>query len=625
MANISVPYIFSDNMVLQRNQPIVIWGKGDANEKVFIQFKDQKNYTTTNTEGTWKITLKPEKEGGPFQMKITGKNEIILKNILIGDVWLCSGQSNMEWLLKYSEGYEDELKQQNFPEIRHIKVPKNMTSFPQDNILPTDWKTANPENIGDFSGIAYYFAKKIYAETKVPIGLLNSTWGGTVVEAWIPGDAFLQDPYFTAAISKFPRVNIEELKSINLKNKTLSVEKIQKTRISEFNSDNFLKNDFDDSKLADLYQPKAWESQGMEGLDGIVWIRKTIELSEADIQHDARLFLGKIDDEDHTFFNGIQIGTMNSYDKERIYTIPKNLLKKGKNVIVVKITDNGGGGGLWSNDGNVKLETSGKTISLEGSWKFSVEKIFDQVNPNDFPSMIYNAMIHPVENFKTAGIIWYQGESNADRAFEYNRSFPLLIESWRKRMEKNLPFYFVQLSTFKTQGNNSNEGSSWAELRESQTNTLKLDNTGMVVTTDIGNPGDIHPRNKKVVGERLANLALQNGMISPVYKDFKIEKNTIVVGFSPSEKLISKNNEDLKGFEIAGKDKIFYPAKAEIAGNTVRIYSENVAEPIAARYGWKGDDSEINLFTEKGLPVSPFRTDDFKTITKDVKYQLNFK
>ena len=291
-------------------------------------------------------------------------------------------------------------------------------------------------------------------------------------------------------------------------------------------------------------------------------------------------------------------------------------------MIVIKITDNGGGGGLWSKDEAVFLQTSAQKISLAGAWKVSFEKIFSQISQNEFPSLIYNAMIAPQNQYNKAGILWYQGESNADRAVEYNKSFPLLIKSWREKMGADLPFYFVQLASFKTPGNNSNEGSFWAELREAQTNTLHLNNTGMVVTTDVGNANDIHPRNKKTVGERLADLALKNGNYSPIFKKSKTKGNQMIVTFSPSVNLMSKGSA-LKGFEIAGKDHIFYPAKATIKGNKVLVFNETISEPIAVRYGWKGDDTDINLFTENGLPVSPFRTDDFPLKTQQVKYQIH--
>ena len=297
-------------------------------------------------------------------------------------------------------------------------------------------------------------------------------------------------------------------------------------------------------------------------------------------------------------------------------------MKVGKNVIVIKITDTGGGGGIWGDKKGFKIITSNRTISLAGKWGMAVEKIEKKINENEFPSLVYNAMVAPLVPYSLKGFIWYQGESNAHRAVEYQKSFPLLIESWRQKFGKKLPFYFVQLATFKTEGNNSNEGSTWAELRDAQTQTfLKIKNTGMVVTTDVGNPFDIHPKNKKTVGERLAHLHINDAKVSPVYSKYKIEGNKLIISFSPAKRL--KQTAALNGFEIAGADRIFYPANAQVINNRVVLTSDKVAKPVAARYGWKGDDSEINLFTEDGFPVSPFRTDNFKLLTEENRYRIN--
>lgn len=624
MANVSLPYIFSDNMVLQRNAEIPIWGFASPKEKITIHFKKQTKTTVADENGNWRVLLNKEKEGGPFILKINGNNKIIFKNILIGDVWLCSGQSNMEWNLASADGYKDELNQKEFPLIRHVKIQKKINSLPQQNTSETHWDIANKSTIGDFSAVSYFFAKKMYHERKVPIGIINSSWGGTVIETWIPKTAFEKSDYFKEMIAKMPQVNIKTLEQKNIESKTNFIENLLHSKISDFSSQNFLSNDYDDSSLVDLYVPKAWEEQGYEGLDGIAWIRKTIELTDEDIKNNVTLYLGKIDDEDNTYFNGKEIGSMKQWSDDRIYNIPKDLLKKGKNVIVVRIKDNGSGGGLWSNPEEIKLVTPQRNISLSGNWKFAVEKIYTSINQNEFPSLIYNAMIHPIESTKVSGILWYQGESNESRAYEYNKSFPLLINSWREKFGKTTPFYFVQLATYDTPGN-SNDGCNWAELREAQTNALKLENTGMVVTTDIGNPKDIHPRNKKTVGERLTNLALKNNLKSPVFNDFSIEGNKIIITFNTKDVIISKDGKPLTGFEISGTDQKFYPAKAEIKDNKVIVTSSDVPNPVAARYGWKGDDSENNLFTEKGLPISPFRTDNFKTITKDKKFQINLK
>ncbi|MBH1959814.1 MAG: hypothetical protein I8H68_06865 [Flavobacteriia bacterium] len=623
-AAVSVPHFFSDNMVLQRDAKIPVWGFAEPNEKVTVAFKNQIKTAVADASGNWKVLLNKEKFGGPFEMKISGSNQIIIKNILIGDVWLCSGQSNMEWNLARVDGFQNELSQQNFPLIRHLKIERSINTLPQKNIAPTAWKIGNTSTIGDFSGVAYFFAKKIYQQTKIPIGLINSSWGGTNVETWIPREGFENSEDFKAMISKMPEISLDSLVKFSNASKIAALQKKHQINTLDFNEALYLKNDFDDTKLPEIYQPKRWEDQGFEGLDGIVWLRKKVNLTQEDLGGNAQLFLSQIDDEDITYFNGSQIGTNISYDTERVYTIPQNLLKEGENIIVIKITDNGSGGGIWGEPEKLQLVTSKSSIPLTGNWKITVEKMFNKINENEFPSLAYNAMIAPVIPFQLKGILWYQGESNEDRAVEYNKSFPLLINNWREKFGKNLPFYFVQLATFETPGKNSNEGSSWAELREAQANTLKLKNTGMVVTTDIGNPNDIHPSNKKSVGERLADLALRNGNVSPVFKDFKIHKNKISVGFKPVVKLkTSDQSEYVKGFEIAGDNHIFYPAATKIFKNRVEVYSDKVKNPVAVRFGWKGNASENNLFTETNLPVSPFRTDNLPLTTKEAKYKVN--
>lgn len=618
-ANIRLPYIFTDNMVLQRNAEISIWGEASPKEPIKIVFKNQTKTTVADQNGNWEIKLDKEKEGGPFKMIISGENTIQLNNILIGDVWLCSGQSNMEWTLGATEGYDNEVRQQKFPLIRQIKIEKQINSLPQNNILKTQWQSANAKTIGDFSGVAYFFAKKMFDETGVPIGIINSSWGGTVIETWIPRSDFQNSEYFNAMISKIPNVDIEQLQKENIERKTLAIEKKLNSKIVDFDSQNYLLNTLDNTVITQINAPQPWEEQGFEGLDGVVWMKKIIELTEDDIKKDATIYLSKIDDEDISYFNGVIIGQNKQWSQQRVYNIPKKNLKKGKNVIVVKITDTGGGGGFWGEEKDMKLVTSYRSIPLSGKWEMKIEKIYSNINQNEFPSLIYNAMIHPIKNLSISGILWYQGESNVERAHEYNYSLPLLINSWQNLFGKDKPFYFVQISSFQDQ--NDKTKVKWAELRDAQTQTLSLQNTGMVVTTDIGTSQDIHPRNKKDVGYRLANLALKNGIISPVYENMTMEGNKIQIYFSPSTKLKSKNNEPLIGFEIAGENKIFYPAKAYISGNKIIVSNENILSPVAVRYGWKNDDSDINLFSENGLPVSPFRTDDFETVTHEVKFK----
>ena len=619
-AQISLPYIFSDNMVLQRGQKIPVWGFSSPNETIKVAFKKQLKETKANEKGEWMVYLNQEKAGGPYLLTVSGKNKITFKNVLIGDVWLASGQSNMEWNLAATEGYDNELNQTKFPLIRHIKINKKINSLPQNNVTETHWDVANKQTIGDFSAVAYHFAKKMYQEKGVPVGIINSSWGGTVIESWIPREAFEQSPYFKEMISKMPKVDIEQLEQNNIAEKTILMESLTQEKISDFSANNFL-TETSTSPKAEINVPQAWEEQGYKSLDGIIWVKKTIVLAENDVKKDATLYLGKIDDADTTFFNGKEVGGMKQWSDERIYTISKEFLKVGENTIAIKITDTGGGGGLWDNSEDIKLVTSDRTLPLKGKWKFGIEKIFSAINQNEFPSLIYNSMIYPFIKTRISGVVWYQGESNVERAEEYEKTFPLLINSWREKFGKNLPFYFVQLATFNNDGN-SNEGCPWAELRDAQTQALSLKNTGMAVTTDVGNPTDIHQKKKKPVGERLANLALKNGIYSPVLKSYTVKGDKIEVTLTGKSMLIAKDQQSLRGFEIAGKDQVFYPATASIVNNKLVVTSDKVSNPTAVRYGWKADNSELNLFTKELLPVSPFRTDNFKLKTKGVQFSL---
>ncbi len=634
-AKVSLPKFFSDNMVLQRNIQIPVWGWSKPGEKIVIKFHSQTKKTTADSKGNWMIKLDPEKAGGPFLLHISGENVIELTNVLVGEVWLCSGQSNMEWLVRYSMNANEEIKSANNPNIRHIKVEKTINSLPQKDISNGKWQVCDTSTVGDFSAVAYFFAQAIYQKLHVPIGIINASWGGSNIETWISRQGFESSDEFSAMIAKMPEVSADSLYKPRISAITKKVEDIQHTKLSSFDEASFKEIHFEDKNLPTLYQPKAWEEQSLGEFDGIVWLRKTITLTKEQSTKQATIFLSMIDDEDITFINGKQIGTTAQWDAERKYIIPPGILKEGENVIVVKVIDGGGGGGMWGKPENVRLDLGNEIISLAGDWKFQVESIKVNFDQNEFPSLCYNGLIAPLLPYAFKGVLWYQGESNADRAFQYRKAFPLLIRDWRKKWNTDFPFYFVQLATYETKGN-SNEGSEWAELREAQTLTLKVPKTGMVVTTDVGNPKDIHPINKKTVGQRLASLALNNDykfpMIcqSPMFKSMEIKGGTAIITFeNKGTGLVTPDkNSEVKGFEIAGSNQIFYPAKAKIISgasgtsthNKVVVESPEVPNPVAVRFGWKGDNSDCNLFNAEGLPAVPFRTDDWKMLTRDKKY-----
>lgn len=631
-AKVILPKIFSDNMVLQRNALIPVWGWADANEKVDVKFNKQTPKVKADKNGKWMIRLDAENEGGPYELSVTGKNSILIKNILVGEVWLCSGQSNMEWTVGQSNNSKKEIAAANNSYIRHIKILHSIGSLPETDFKTTGWQVCDSTTVANFSGIGYFFAKNIYDSLKIPIGIINDNWGGTNIETWISREAFESSDEFKEMIAAMPKINLDSLSKLKAKASELRIEQLQGTKLKDLKASLFSQLSFDDSKWPELNLPQIWEQQSIGELDGVVWLQKTIVLSAIDFKKKAILELSKIDDDDITYVNGIKIGSTNQWDAKRKYTIPAGILKEGKNVITVRVTDNGGGGGIYGDAADLKITLDEKIIPLAGKWKFQVESIKKITNENSLPSLCYNAMINPLIPFAFKGVLWYQGESNAGRSYQYRKAFPLLINDWRQKFRQgDFPFYFVQLATFFA-GGNSNEGCGWAELREAQTMTLALPNTGMAVITDlVTNPKDIHPTNKQDVGKRLAAIALNNlydkKMIynGPSYKSMEVKDNQIILSFdnTGSGLFIPDKYGYIKGFEIAGNDSVFYFAKASIKNNTIILSSEKVANHLAAHFGWMGDATECNLFNKEGFPAVPFRTDEWKTVTIDEKYKIN--
>ena len=629
-AQVILPEIFADNMVLQRNTPIPVWGWAVPNEKIEVRFNKQVKSIKADKNGKWMVKLDSENAGGPYELFIKSKNTISLKNVLVGEVWLCSGQSNMEWTVAQSYNAKKEISSANYPFIRHIKIPHSISSLPQNEIKADGWRVCDSTTVGVFTAVGYFFAKNLYDSIKVPIGLINDSWGGTNIETWISREAFESSNEFKEMIKGMPKINLDSIAKLKVQAIELRIEALQGIEFKDINANLFKEVSFDDSKWPELNQPQLWEQQSIGELDGVVWLRKTFGLSDADSKKNAILELSEIDDYDITYVNGIKVGSTNQWDAKRKYPIPPGILKEGKNVIAVRVVDNGGGGGIYGDAADLKLKIDNSSVPLSGIWKFQVESVIRATNENSLPSLCYNAMINPLIPFAFQGVLWYQGESNAGRSYQYRIAFPLLINDWRQKWNRpDMPFYFVQLATYNNPGN-SNEGCGWAELREAQAMTLQLPNTGMCVTTDIGNPWDIHPTNKQDVGKRLAALALNNinhkTMVcsGPTYESMEVNGNQIILSFDNigSGLFTPDKYGYIKGFEIAGKDQVFYYARACIKGNTVVLLSEKVEDPIAVHFGWFGDASDCNLFNKEGFPAIPFRTDDWRTVTKDEIYKI---
>ena len=641
-AEVSLPRLFGDNMVLQRDKPIAIWGWSTAGEEITVKFHQQTQTTRTDKQGRWMLHLVPETAGGPYELSVASSfgrrvSHLVVHNVMVGEVWICSGQSNMEMPIAgwgKINNYQQEIAAADYSSIRQIKVPNTVALAPQKDMSDGEWKVCSPQTAGDFSATAYFFARELYQKLHIPIGLINTSWGGTMVETWTSRGAFEQSDEFKDMIASLPPA--ADLTAIATQKKdklTGTVVSLQGDVPQTGEEIQYSSAGLDDSHWPHMKVPGLWEQAGLglDDLDGIVWFRKVINITEAQAGKAAILDVGKIDDADETYVNGVKVGSTNGYSEHRQYRIPAGVLKAGKNVIAVRVTDTGGGGGLYGEPGELKCTIGNDELSLAGDWSFRVAQIVmnTAMGPNTAPTLLFNGMINPLIPYTIRGAIWYQGEANADRAYQYRKAFPLMIADWRARWKQgDFPFYFVQLASWNANNGNSQHGSSWAELREAQAMTLSLPNTGMAVTTDIGNSTDIHPKDKQDVGRRLAFVALTNTYgqtleySGPVYQSMQTEGNKVTLHFSHTGSGLSTPDKYgyLRGFEIAGADHQWRYAKASIEGNTVVVWQDGVASPVAVRYGWMDDAGEDNLFNKEGLPAPPFRTDQWKGVTEEVKY-----
>jgi len=629
--------LFTDNMVLQQNQEIPVWGKSEPGGEVIVVFNGEKKKGVADDNGNWKVELSPVPAGGPYELIITGADEHKIKNVMVGEVWICSGQSNMEMPVSAKWGHvnnhREEVANANYPNIRLLKVDKVTANRPQDNFECDGWKECSPETIPEFSAVGYFFGRELYKELNVPIGLIETSWGGTIVEAWTSGKTLKQFPEFESLVKAIESDNkSDEEKAIEAKKKLEEwPDKIEQILKESGTFDHGYQNaDYNMTDWKTMGLPTTWEEKDIM-VDGVVWFSKTVTIPESWKGEDLTLSLGKINDYDITWFNGKRVGRGTDVGELRLYKIPADIVKKSENRIVVEVLDIGNVGGLYGPVKRMKILSDKGSISLVGKWKYKIDPIKinvsklpekpDQNSGVNRPTVLYNAMIHPLLPYGIRGAIWYQGESNAGRAYQYRKLFSAMIKDWREAWgQGNFPFYFVQLANF-MKVKPQPEDDAWAELREAQTMALKLPNTGMAVTIDIGEAKDIHPKNKQEVGRRLALNALAKTYgkdipySGPMYESMKIEGNKVRMHFTNADGgLKIKGGKQLKGFAIAGADKKFVWAKAKIDGNDVIVWNSKIKNPVAVRYAWAANPV-CNLYNGAGLPASPFRTDDWKGIT----------
>jgi len=627
---------FTDNMVLQQKTNAAIWGKETPGKSFTMSTSwNKKIYkVTTTANGDWKIKVATPAYGGPYTITFNDGEISTLNNVLIGEVWVCSGQSNMEMPLTGFYGDVLNLQQElcdaaNYPEIRMLKID-NKTSFSPQTDVPVKWgwNICNPQTVRDFSAVAYFFAKNLYQQYHIPIGIINSTWGGTVAEAWTSGSALKTMPDFApfvkAAEAGMTQQKLDAKYQEDLRGWLNAINKIDPAYRD--GALQWAMPGFDDSGWKKMTVPTYWEQAGVPDYDGTIWFRKKVNIPANWVGKDLKLDIGGIDDYDDSFFNGTEIGHTELFIFKRSYTIPANLVKAGDNTIAIRVFDNGGLGGI--NKGPMILSVSGDTsskIDVSGEWVYQKANELKELpqapiqsNSPNRPMLIYNAMINPILPFTIKGVIWYQGESNADRAKQYRQLFPLMINDWRQKWgEGNFPFYFVQIANYAA--TDQPPAADWPALRDAQLSTLSTPNTGMAVIIDIGDKNRIHPQNKQEVGRRLALIARaktygENIPYSgPIYQSQKITGDKIELTFAHANGGLVAKGDTLKGFAIAGADKKFYWANAVIVGDKVIVSSPDVSAPVAVRYAWANNPA-CNLYNGAGLPASPFRTDDWEGI-----------
>ena len=636
-----LPSVFADGMVLQQKSDAPIWGKSAPGAQVSVQGSwGQSATATADDKGIWRTSISTPQFGGPYTVQVISGDTAKINDVLIGEVWVASGQSNMEmpmegWAGAPVENGPDDIASSGNPNVRVFMVERAVSFAPEEDFKGS-WKPASPANTPKFGATCYYFAKKLNAELGVPVGVINTSWGGTPVESWIPGNDIATVPGYDAKV-KLIAQSLSLVESS--KAWTDKLPKVPKGDTPYADLD--LKDaalaakDFDDSNWKEMSLPRLYETDEKVGtFDGVVWFRRTIEIPASMAGKDITLSLGAIDDMDRTYFDGQLVGeTMDEgkYQVKRVYTIPAALATAGKHTLAVRVLDNMGGGGLYDTPDNLKFFAANapkNAVSLAGNWKFlptasllngvfslldiPTQQFYERpVFPIDLgeqtPTTLYNAMVAPMVGYKIAGAIWYQGEANVGRAKEYAQTFPLMVQSWRKQWNQGaFPFYYVQIAPYEY-----GDGAS-QEIREAQRLSLATENMGMAVTMDIGNNTNIHPANKHDVGDRLAFIALNKvygkgdvNFSGPLYKSSEVSGNKMTLTFDYADGLKLSSP---KGFELCGADGKYYAATPKIVGDKIELTSPKVKTPVAARYLWSNCVNGEGLSNAAGLPASSFCT-----------------
>jgi len=637
-AELRLPALFANDMVLPRERTVPVWGHAapGASVTVSTSANDAASTVIASSDGAWRAEVMTGPAGGPHTLTIqSGQDRRELSGVLFGEVWLCSGQSNMEWPYNAirkeyagSAAFDERVARGNAPLVRLFHVPRTLSATPADDVRAV-WRACSPESIRSFSAIGYFFAQELAATLDVPVGIVGSAWGGTPIESWTSGPVIERFEAFRAQVAAL-RAGAEPEREQRAREAGLRW--WQEVDRKHAASAKYGSVDFDDSQWTEVEVPGTFEQGPLGNFDGVVWFRRDVDVPAAWAGQDLQLDLGAIDDDERTMWNGVTVGASGGYNVARTYTVPGAEVRAGRNVLAVCVHDSGGAGGFTAKANVLRVAPavgSAVPLGLAGKWRAQALEGGLTALPGAYPraatpdqstpSILYNGMIAPLQPFPFAGVLWYQGESNINGAVLYRDTFQALILDWRAGFNAPaLPFLWAQIAPFDYKGG-PRKAHATALLREAQDGALRLPHTGQVILTDLGDLADIHPDNKWTVAQRFVQLALERvygrevPADSPRYASHSIEGGVVRVSFEHAEGGLTARDDAPNWFHVAGADRRFVPAVARIEGATVLMSSPEVPSPRAVRFGWS-DVAVPNLFGASDLPLAPFRTDDWDIV-----------
>lgn len=625
-----LPGTFSDNMILQQQKDLKLTGQARPLATVTITpgWQKTKITATADKDGRWTATLTtPKGSRKTYTLSFDDGEVTTLQNVAIGEVWFCSGQSNMEMPVEgwgHVKNWEEEKQNAQHPDIRLFQVRQTTAFSPQTNVplgYTQGWVECSPATVGEFSSLAYFYARELTQKLGVPVGVINSSWGGTPAEAWTSHESLKHVMGYEERLQRIEATGFTEegIRQLYDAERKEWLQLAEQTDLGLQNDKAWTKADYDDSDWEIMTLPGYWEQSALPAFDGVVWYRRHITLTAEEAQQDIMLNFGLIDDEDVIYWNGQEVAHGSGYNQPRHYSIPASVLREGDNVIVIRVNDTGGEGGVGGTA--VEMNING-TRPLAGQWLYRVgcdirhlPTVPTSPGSSWYPSTLYNAMVHPFIDFPIRGVIWYQGCANVGRAKEYECLFQTLIHDWRRAFgNPTLPFHFVQLANYLAPADVQPD-SEWAALREAQRCATQIDGVEMMVNIDLGEANDIHPKNKQEVGRRLAALSLaatygqQQAGEAPAFSHTTVSGTEMICHFTRSsiaEPLLP--DTDVKGFTLQGEDGKWYAAQTRTEGETVIVTAPEVKVPVAVRYGWC-DNPTCTLRTKSNFHVSPFRSD----------------